>query len=54
MTDSAFTIRLAHWPKDKDALKQVREAVFVREQRVPVELARKFHRPTGNRPLFVA
>ena len=38
MTDSAFTIRLAHWPKDKDALKQVREAVFVREQRVPVEL----------------
>ena len=38
MTDTDYRLRLAHWPRDKDALKQVREAVFVREQRVPVEL----------------
>ena len=38
MTDTDYRLRLAHWPEDKDALKQVRETVFVREQRVPVEL----------------
>ena len=38
MTDTDYRLRLAHWPGDKDALKQVRETVFVQEQRVPVEL----------------
>ena len=38
MTDTDYRLRLAHWPEDESALKQVRETVFVREQRVPVEL----------------
>ena len=33
-----FSIRRARWPEDETRLKQVRENVFVKEQRVPVEL----------------
>jgi predicted GNAT family N-acyltransferase len=35
---TAFTIRLAHWSKDQQLLRQVREQVFVQEQLVPMEL----------------
>ncbi|WP_456416248.1 GNAT family N-acetyltransferase [Thiolapillus sp.] len=38
MTEGGYSIRLAHWPRDKEALRLVREKVFVQEQRVPVEL----------------
>ncbi len=38
MTESSYSIRLAHWPQDKEALRLVREKVFVQEQQVPVEL----------------
>lgn len=34
----AFSVRNAHWGMDGPALRAVREAVFVREQGVPVEL----------------
>jgi predicted GNAT family N-acyltransferase len=33
-----FSIRLAHWPADQALLRQVREKVFIEEQRVPAEL----------------
>lgn len=33
-----FTVRLCTWPGDADCLRLVREAVFVREQGVPVQL----------------
>ncbi|WP_457674600.1 GNAT family N-acetyltransferase [Thiolapillus sp.] len=38
MTEAGFTLRLARWPEDRDALRLVRETVFVREQKVPLEL----------------
>ena len=33
-----FSIRLAHWPADQDLLRQVRQQVFIEEQRVPEAL----------------
>lgn len=33
-----FNLRRATWPRDREALRAVREAVFVREQHVPIEL----------------
>ncbi len=38
MTDKNFRLRPARWPQDQAALRQVRETVFVREQKVPPEL----------------
>ena len=38
MTDKNFQLRLARWPQDQAALRQVRETVFVREQKVPLAL----------------
>ena len=35
---ASYRIRIADWNTDRDALRAVREAVFVREQHVPVEL----------------
>lgn len=34
----SFTVRQASWPADRDALRWVREAVFVHEQGVPIAL----------------
>ena len=36
--DRCYSIHLARWPEERQALQQVREAVFVREQKVPPEL----------------
>ncbi len=33
-----FSLRVARWPEDIPALRQVREPVFVKEQEVPLEL----------------
>jgi len=33
-----FTVRLADWPRDRNALRRIRHEVFVVEQRVPAEL----------------
>ncbi|BAO44413.1 GNAT family N-acetyltransferase [Thiolapillus brandeum] len=38
MNESPWHVRLAHWPGDEPALRQVRERVFVQEQQVPLEL----------------
>ena len=38
MANPKYTIRPAHWKEDKRLLRQVREKVFVEEQRVPLEL----------------
>jgi len=38
MTDARFNIRRADWARDRERLRRVREAVFVVEQRVPMEL----------------
>ncbi len=38
MTETTYSIRLAHWPQDREALRLVREKVFVEEQHVPMEL----------------
>ncbi len=38
MTDKDFQLRLARWPQDQAALRHVRETVFVREQKVPLDL----------------
>lgn len=39
MTETAlFQVRMAHWPADLQALRIVRETVFIDEQKVPVEL----------------
>ena len=38
MTERRYKLRLAHWPEDRDALRLVRETVFVQEQKVPIEL----------------
>lgn len=38
MTESTYSIRLAHWPQDREALRLVREKVFVEEQHVPLVL----------------
>ena len=37
MTDG-FKVSLARWPEDTDKLRQVRETVFIQEQKVPAEL----------------
>lgn len=38
MNSTPFLIETARWPDDRAALRQVREAVFVIEQGVPIEL----------------
>lgn len=38
MNDTAFHITSADWTRDRDALRHVRETVFVHEQNVPVAL----------------
>ena len=38
MNDAPFHVTSADWTRDRDALRHVRETVFVREQRVPVEM----------------
>ncbi len=38
MSDRAYTVRIAEWPTDAAAIRQVRECVFVKEQRIPAEL----------------
>jgi len=38
MAEASFHVRLARWPEEQEALRQVREAVFVKEQQVPLEL----------------
>jgi predicted GNAT family N-acyltransferase len=38
MTDSPFTLREATWAEDAEALRAIRQAVFVKEQSVPPEL----------------
>lgn len=38
MGDNGFSVGLARWPDDRDALAAVRERVFVREQGVPPAL----------------
>jgi predicted GNAT family N-acyltransferase len=35
MDDTAFSVRIADWAKDEDALRSVRNRVFVHEQEVP-------------------
>jgi predicted GNAT family N-acyltransferase len=35
---SSFVVRCADWDRDREDLRRVREAVFVREQKVPLEL----------------
>ena len=37
-SDVAVTIRAADWARDQQVLRSIREAVFVQEQKVPVEL----------------
>ncbi len=36
--EPSFTVRRADWIRDREALRVVRETVFVREQQVPLEL----------------
>ena len=38
MTEQNFSLRVAQWPQDQNALRLVREQVFVEEQQVPLEL----------------
>lgn len=38
MNANAWTVRAARWPEDAERIREVREAVFVVEQRVPPEL----------------
>ncbi|MEJ2691996.1 MAG: GNAT family N-acetyltransferase [Candidatus Thiodiazotropha sp.] len=38
MSDRDYTLREAIWPEDRPLLRQVREAVFVEEQGVPLEM----------------
>jgi len=38
MTDPNFSIRIADWRRDRDRLALVREQVFVREQKVPLDM----------------
>jgi predicted GNAT family N-acyltransferase len=38
MTDWNYRVRPARWPEDREALRLVRETVFVQEQKVPAEL----------------
>ncbi|MGD8589360.1 MAG: GNAT family N-acetyltransferase [Chromatiales bacterium] len=33
-----YHIRIAHWPRDRELLRQVRKKVFIQEQRVPAAL----------------
>ena len=35
---NTYTVRVAYWKDDGLALRTIRETVFIREQRVPVEL----------------
>lgn len=41
----SYSIEIARWPADRDALRQVRETVFVHEQGVPPELEWDEHDP---------
>ena len=36
--NESYTVRRAHWPDDELPIRRIREAVFVREQSVPLEL----------------
>ena len=36
--ESRFTVRIAEWSRDCDALRQIRKQVFILEQRVPEDL----------------
>jgi predicted GNAT family N-acyltransferase len=36
--DAPFQVRVANWPNDLQALRVVRETVFIDEQKVPLEL----------------
>jgi len=38
MMAETFQAKIAHWPDDAPAMRQVREIVFILEQHVPVEL----------------
>lgn len=38
MNKQTFTVRQAFWNQDRQALRMIREAVFVQEQQVPIEL----------------
>ena len=38
MSGKAYSVRLADWSRDEDAIREIREDVFVREQSVPSEL----------------
>lgn len=38
MSDPAFSVRRAHWPRDAAALRLLRQRVFIEEQQVPQEL----------------
>lgn len=38
MSDRVFRVRIAHWPQDRAALRQIRDAVFIEEQQVPEAL----------------
>ena len=38
MSEKNFSLRMAQWPQDQNALRLVREQVFVEEQQVPLEL----------------
>lgn len=38
MADPNFSIHIADWQRDRDQLALVREQVFVREQKVPLEM----------------
>jgi len=37
MSETTFRIRRARWQEEREALRQVRETVFVQEQQVPPE-----------------
>lgn len=38
VTEPGFTVRRADWIEDREALRRVRETVFVAEQKVPLEM----------------
>jgi predicted GNAT family N-acyltransferase len=38
MSEPLYRLRPARWPEDREALRLVRETVFVQEQKVPAEL----------------
>lgn len=38
MTETDITLRIAHWPGDRDALSSIRRQVFIEEQNVPEDM----------------